>query len=269
MPEPIARGQRFRGGDDIVQAMRGAWRCLVVLVAPAAFLGLACSREPVPASGTEGDGGPDAGSEAGSFDPRAYPSACSTSSDCVLAPLINQCTTCCETAPVRADAVTEDLEAVKEACRAGRGLRNCLMDCGRKHAECIRGLCAACTELACDDGVSIELLPVLEGGTWVVEATVDGALQRCTMEIGSVPGPSSTTCNGAEIKYLPTGAGPASARMAMFIPTTTAKLVSVRMTHNGVELTSKTFEPAYVAVPGPNGPDCEPKLCTVANATLR
>jgi hypothetical protein len=243
---------------------------LVFLIASLLLVGVACSKGSATPSVGEVDAGVDAASEAGFFDPRGYPNTCTTKSDCTLAPIITNCSTCCGSAAVRTDAVSADLEAAREACREmGRGPRNCLMACGEEHAECVGGVCVACTELTCDDGVSVELLPVLEAGTWVIEATVDGAPASCTIETSGASGGSTQTCQGAELKYLPTGPGPASARMAMLIRTTTAKVVSVRMTRDGVELAAKTFEPAYSAVPGPNGPDCEPKQCTVAEVTLR
>lgn len=248
--------------------MGRAWSCLLV-VGASLLLGVACSQGGATSTIDE-DAGVDAASARGSLDPRGYPNTCSTKTDCTLAPIVTNCSTCCATVPVRVDAVSEDLAAVGEECReAGRGVGSCLVDCGEHHAECVGGVCVACTGRACDDGVSVELLPVTEAGTWVIEATVDGAPRSCTIETSGASGGATQTCTGAELKYLPTGPGPASAHMALLLRTTTAKVVSVRMTHDGVELAAKTFEPVYSTVPGPNGPDCEPKQCTVAELSLR
>ncbi len=171
----------------------------------------------------------------------------------MLTTSIGGCSRCCSETAVNAAAVEADLAAVEQAC-AGRGSM-CDMECTPMHAECSDGQCAACTELLCRDGVLVQA-PIATSGTTVIEGVIEGATMGCTLEIGR--GSRRISCSpGVELVADGT-----------LFRTKTTSTVTFRVTHDGVLVASTTFAPVYIAEPGPNGPQCEPKECLVARATF-
>lgn len=199
-----------------------------------------------------------AASEKRSFDPRGYARSCAATSDCVLAPIINNCMTCCGVAPVNAAAVQADLAAAELACLQGRG--ECGMGCEKAHAECAEGQCIQCAERQCQDGVMVRAA-ITKVGTHVLEADIDGTTMGCTILL---PGPSKITCaQGVE----PVRGSNFDVEGVLFRTKSTGA-ITFRMSHDGALVGEKTFAPVYVAEPGPNGPQCTPKECIVARETF-
>jgi hypothetical protein len=228
----------------------------------AAFVA-ACAQTSAPAQSA--DAGPDA-STGRSFDPRGYSTTCETKSDCMLAPIIQDCRTCCGETAVNAADVRADLDAVTQAC-TGEG-RACSMSCERVHAECVEQQCIACGEQTCKSGVLVHT-SMTAAGTYLFEGTIDDVSSACTVELPSgLQGPRTIRCAPGLELLNEVSPEPTTWSVGFFFATTTAKEVTFRATRDGELIGEKTFAPAYAAEPGPNGPQCAPTECLVAHATF-
>ena len=104
----------------------------------------------------------------------------------------------------------------------------------------------------------------------MIEVVIDGAKTTCTATL-PLPSAPPTPCNHADVLLTLSGSALPAAQHSiggLLLMTTTAMNVSVRATRDGTALGDKTFAPAYVTSPGPNGPGCEPAECKLAKATF-
>lgn len=228
---------------------------------------IACSATaPVATSAGDADAGADAGLR--SFDPRGYSTECVTKSDCVMAPIIQECSTCCGEVAVNKTEGAADLAAVEEACRQAGQRRRCGLDCAPLHAECTDGRCVACGNLTCDRGVIVHVT-FSTPGNYVLSATFDGVTRSCPLLFpDQLAGSAERQCDpGLELRHrsLPMAS---TLDVDVVIDTTTAKTIVFRATRDGASIGEKTFEALYTTTPGPNGPQCEPKECVVATASF-
>jgi len=92
---------------------------------------------------------------------------------------------------------------------------------------------------------------------FAIFATTDnGSTGICDVRVNATGSASIWTCSGA---LPPQPAGPQQPRL--WIPTTDATSVTVRVVKNGIETTNRAFPVSYTEIPGPNGPKCPPKVC--------
>lgn len=210
----------------------------------------------------------DATSPRDSFDPRAYSTDCTTKADCMLAPFIHECSTCCGQAAVNAAAAQTDLDAVRQTC-AGRG-PHCDMVCTKEHVECVEQHCIACGEQTCKNGVLIHATITIGLGEHLFEAKIDGATTvTCTVRfLNLTTYMRQAGCSGGAQLSEEGSTGPSSWTFGILLDTTTAKSIAFRVTHDGTLVGEKTFDATYATQPGPNGPQCEPKQCLIASATF-
>lgn len=232
----------------------------------AAFV-IACTSRSSGTSETRGNGEtPDAGASTQSFDPRGYSTACVTKAECMLAPIITGCRTCCSgDAPVNATAVHADLEAARQAC--GGGLRSCLLACEDVHAECVEQQCISCTERVCRDGVLVKTSAIVSGKI-VFEGNVDGNEFECTFEQSG-----NTSTFGCSPSFATSTMPPVAELiqedgLILRLFAADAKSITLRAIGNGTPIGETTFAPTYATEPGPNGPQCEPKTCVVARTSF-
>jgi hypothetical protein len=117
-----------------------------------------------------------------------------------------------------------------------------------------------CTEIGCDDGVTIELRPDADGvtaGSYVVSIEADGVLEMCDLEISDDPavclgGPPcvpDTTCN------VLVGFG--GSDPVLTIPIAIAAEVTVSVQRDAEPPVELAAQPIY-DVDAPNGPGCGP-----------
>ena len=126
-----------------------------------------------------------------------------------------------------------------------------------------------CKAADCSQGVVIDF-SFRDAGAYVFEVTFDGLKTTCkaTLPLPRQPG---AACDPPDV--LLGLAGPPLPENQQSIEglrllTTTAQSISVRATRDGTPIGEKTFVPPYVTTPGPNGPECAPKQCTLANVTF-
>lgn len=109
---------------------------------------------------------------------------------------------------------------------------------------------------------------ITEPGSYLFEGTLDGATSTCSASLPKgASGPSNIECSPG-VELLREAVVPPAIRLGLLFRTTTARSVTFRATRDGQPIGTATFEPAYASEPGPNGPQCEPKACTVAHATF-
>lgn len=111
-----------------------------------------------------------------------------------------------------------------------------------------------------------------DAGSYVFTITVDGQTTTCRATLPLGPG-SGGGCDGPPGAVILTQSGsalPAAQQSlgGLQLATKSAKSVTVKVTRDGAVVADKTFAPAYVTRPGPNGPDCDPPSCTSARETL-
>lgn len=128
----------------------------------------------------------------------------------------------------------------------------------------------SCTEIGCENGVKIDF-SFRDRGTYVFEVTVDGTTTTCR---ASLPLPRGTfqACDRSEVFLGLVGSELPPEQQSIggiTLPAATnASSIKVKATRDGNPIGEKTFAPAYVVTPGPNGPDCEPKECKLATSTF-
>lgn len=165
------------------------------------------------------------------------------------------------TAAVSVTDAARDLLAVQDACR-GAGGEGRLCEDGRItpiHAMCVDQECIACGELACENGVHVPMPFWKTRVERFIQVTVDGQVSACR-----APPDGAWVCSGPLVMFSLTE----QLVWELFLPTATAKVISIRVTEDGTEIGNKTFQPKYQLSPGPNGPKCEPKQCYVATETF-
>ncbi|MCW5835641.1 MAG: hypothetical protein KIS78_24785 [Labilithrix sp.] len=127
-----------------------------------------------------------------------------------------------------------------------------------------------CTTIGCGlEGVEIAFT-YREAGTYIFEVTVDGEKTTCRASLPLEPR-FSNACDRIDVVLGLIGSAlPAEQQSIqnLNVKTTTAEVVHVRATRDGVLLGDKTIRLSYKVTPGPNGPDCEPKECKSATATF-
>jgi len=128
----------------------------------------------------------------------------------------------------------------------------------------------ACTEIGCDQGMSIAF-SYREAGSYVVDLVIDGAPVSCRASIPLARDPA-TPCDRSDVLLSLVGSMlPVDQQSigGVRLTSTTAKSVSIRITRDGKVLASATYAPVpWVTRPGPNGPGCEPAQCTAASVAL-
>lgn len=128
----------------------------------------------------------------------------------------------------------------------------------------------SCTEIGCENGVKIDF-SFRDRGTYVFTVTIDGATTTCR---ASIPLPRGVfqACDRGEVYLGLVGSElPAEQQSigGLTLPAATnASSITLKATRDGNPIGEKTFAPAYVVTPGPNGPDCEPKECKLATASF-
>lgn len=123
----------------------------------------------------------------------------------------------------------------------------------------------ACTEAACAEGFQIDF-SFTERGSWLFEVDIDGALTTCRATL-PLPSGSASACDGSAVQLSLVGSALPAAQQSIGginVVTSTAKRITVKASRDGAAVREKSFQPAWVESPGPNGPDCEPKVCRSA-----
>lgn len=126
-----------------------------------------------------------------------------------------------------------------------------------------------CTEIGCQEGVSIDF-EYVDPGAYVFELVVDGDKVTCKVTLPIQQAPESPCDAAGAFLGVVGSALPANQQSieGLTLPTTTAKTISLRATRDGKVIGEKSFAVPYVTSPGPNGPGCEPKTCTLAKVTF-
>jgi len=127
----------------------------------------------------------------------------------------------------------------------------------------------ACTEMGCEDGVRVDF-SYRQAGTYVFDIIIDGAKVTCKATL-PLPKATADSCDSADVLLGLVGSMLPFDQQSiggLVFASTTARSISVRATRDGTVLGEKTFAPPYVTSPGPNGPECEPKECTIAKVAF-
>lgn len=127
----------------------------------------------------------------------------------------------------------------------------------------------SCTTIGCANGLTIDFT-FKEKGSYVVDVTIDGTRTRCTATL-PLPADPPTACDRLGVALTLSGSMlPADQQSigGLYVQSTSARHITVRVTRDGVELGSLDSDVTWVTTPGPNGPDCEPKECRAAKLTL-
>lgn len=117
---------------------------------PALLLGfVACSKdsaEPSASDGGASDGALDAGRDPRYDFPSSAPNrTCAQDTDCVVLPVLSQCSTCCNFGGVARGEAEQAYQATVDACSA-RPSEQCLVGCGTSKAACFEGTCVSLGE---------------------------------------------------------------------------------------------------------------------------
>jgi hypothetical protein len=108
-------------------------------------------------------------------------------------------------------------------------------------------------------------------GAYEVEVVLDGAPLTCRVTIPLSQQPVDDGCASRGVLLTQSGSMLPTASQSiggLSIQRGDLKSVVVRVKRDGVLLKQGAFTPNYVTTPGPNGPECEPKTCTVASHVL-
>ncbi len=128
-------------------------------------------------------------------------------------------------------------------------------------AACMDGLGTSCTLANCLQGLDISFQRS-EPGTYAVELDIDGKKVRCS---ATIPQPAqATACDDEDVFFIQTGSALSPDQQSvggLQIQRTDVKKLSVKLTKDGNLVVEKSFDVTYNETPGPNGPDCEPKVC--------
>ena len=126
-----------------------------------------------------------------------------------------------------------------------------------------------CTEIGCENGLRVEF-QFRDKGSYIVEATVDGVKTTCRAVVPlSDPPPEPCDRQGVFLTLSGSKLPPEQQTIGgLFLSTTTAKQILVKVTRDGVVLGTLDRTIDYAVTPGPNGPNCEPKECRAAKLTL-
>ncbi|MBX3233123.1 MAG: hypothetical protein KIT84_13215 [Labilithrix sp.] len=128
----------------------------------------------------------------------------------------------------------------------------------------------SCTEAACNDGVLIDF-EYREPGAYAFDVTVDGVTTTCTATLPLPPSETDDPCAAQGIYLTRTGAA-LSADMhslgGIRLASTSAQNVTLEVRRDDQPIADRTFAVQYSVTPGPNGPDCEPKECRLAQVSL-
>jgi hypothetical protein len=150
------------------------------------------------------------------------------------------------------------------------GLVTLVAACGGESKAPILFEPRGCTELGCENGVNVDFT-FRERGRYVFVATVDGATTTCRATL-PLPKAFFEACDRSEVFLGLVGAQlPADQQSieGLKLPAATnATSITVEATRDGISIGQKTFKPPYDVRPGPNGPDCEPKECKLAQTTF-
>lgn len=127
-----------------------------------------------------------------------------------------------------------------------------------------------CTALGCENGVNVDFA-FRERGSYVFVVLVDGTRTTCraTLPLSKEP---FDACDRSEVFLGLVGSQLPPEQQSiedLKLPAARdARSITIEATRDGASIGKKTFSPAYDVRPGPNGPDCEPKECKLAQTTF-
>jgi hypothetical protein len=128
-------------------------------------------------------------------------------------------------------------------------------------AACKDELGTSCTAMGCLQGLDISFQRS-EPGSYVVDLDIDGKKVRCS---ATIPLPAeATACDDDDVFFIQSGSALSPDRQSvggLQIQRTDVKKLSVKLTKDGNLVVEKSFDVTYNETPGPNGPECEPKVC--------
>lgn len=123
------------------------------------------------------------------------------------------------------------------------------------------GLGTACTEIGCDDGITLTVTSAsgLTAGVYSISIAISGQGESasCTVTVNSAAQVTDTTCDLVDN----------TASSFTVVLHTAPETLTLTLDRDGTELGKQDFMPAYKAFQ-PNGPDCEP-TCFQADASMQ
>jgi hypothetical protein len=128
----------------------------------------------------------------------------------------------------------------------------------------------ACTQIGCDDGLTIAF-SLDEPGTYAFEIVADGEAITCSVTLPLPPCGSggASNCSASDVFIGESGCAldpSAQSLEDLVFSGTNPASVEITVLRDGVEIAHRGFTPKYETVT-PNGPECEP-TCHLAEMAL-
>lgn len=121
------------------------------------------------------------------------------------------------------------------------------------------GVGTACTEIGCDDGITLTVTSAsgLTAGVYSISVSGTGESTSCSITIDSGAQVTDTTCDLVDN----------TASSFTVVLHSAPEALTVTIDRDGTELGKEDLTPSYTTVQ-PNGPDCEP-TCHQADASMQ
>jgi len=125
-----------------------------------------------------------------------------------------------------------------------------------------------CTDIGCQNGFQLDF-SYRERGAYVFDLEVDGVAVVCkaSLPLLSVAVPACTA-DVAQLGLVGSRLPESQQSIGGLLFATSPRRVKIRVQRDAKVLVETTLEPVYTVTPGPNGPDCDPKECKSAKASL-